>query len=157
MEQWKEQERSGTSIDRRVRMPSPASLKNLKPWRPGQSGNPKSRPGAPKFTEADRHEIVVALAAVFDEPTQRAAIKRLRAALTTPRTVPKSWSWSQGCTENSKPHHQGPSEHALCSMLGGSSGAAKPPPANVGRVRALREGVSWRLPRNSCHEIRLST
>jgi Family of unknown function (DUF5681) len=71
-------------------MRSPASLKNLKPWRPGQSGNPKGRPRAPKFSEADRHEILVGLAAVWDEPTHRAAIKRLGAALTTPQTVLKA-------------------------------------------------------------------
>jgi hypothetical protein len=40
-------------------MPSPASLKNLRPWKPGQSGNPKGWPTAPKFSEADRHEILV--------------------------------------------------------------------------------------------------
>jgi hypothetical protein len=71
-------------------MPSPTSLKNLRPWKPGQSGNPKGRPRAPQFTEADRHEIAVPLAAVFDQRTQRAAIKRLWAALTTPPTVLKA-------------------------------------------------------------------
>ena len=71
-------------------MPNPASLKNLRPWRPGQSGNPKGRPRAPKFTERDRHEIQVAIAGVFDEPTRRAAIQLLRAALTTPRTALKA-------------------------------------------------------------------
>jgi len=34
--------------------------------------------------------ILAALAGVFDETTQRAAIKVLRAALTTPRTVVKA-------------------------------------------------------------------
>src|SRR5439155_22106060 len=34
-------------------MPNPASLRNLRPWRPGQSGNPKGRPTAPRFTERD--------------------------------------------------------------------------------------------------------
>jgi Family of unknown function (DUF5681) len=68
-------------------MPSPASLKNLKPWRPGQSGNPKGRPKAPKFTERERLEILVVLAEVFDEPRRRTAVQLLRAALTNPRTV----------------------------------------------------------------------
>jgi len=71
-------------------MPNPASLRNLRPWRPGQSGNPKGRPRAPRFTERDRHVIVAALAGVFDETTRRAAIKVLRAALTTRRTVLKA-------------------------------------------------------------------
>jgi len=71
-------------------MPNPISLKNLKPWRPGQSGNPKGRPRAPKFSEADRHEILVGLTAVWDEPTQHAAIQRFRTALTAPRTVLKA-------------------------------------------------------------------
>ena len=68
-------------------MLKPTSLRNLQPWRPGQSGNPKGRPKAPRFTERERHAILAALAGVFDEVTERAAIKTFRAALTTPRTV----------------------------------------------------------------------
>jgi hypothetical protein len=71
-------------------MPNPASLRNLRPWRPGQSGNPKGRPRAPRFTERDWHVILAALAGVFDETTRRAAIKVFRAALTTPRTALKA-------------------------------------------------------------------
>jgi hypothetical protein len=56
-------------------MPKLASLRNLRPWRPGQSGNPKGRPRAPGFTERDRHAILAAFAGIFDEATQRAATK----------------------------------------------------------------------------------
>ena len=38
-------------------MPKAASLKNLRPWKPGQSGNPNGRPRAPRFTERDQHVI----------------------------------------------------------------------------------------------------
>jgi hypothetical protein len=71
-------------------MPNPTSLKNLRPWRPGQSGNPRGRPRAPKFTEREQHEIVVALAGVLDEPTRRAATEKFQAALTSSRTVLKA-------------------------------------------------------------------
>jgi hypothetical protein len=42
------------------------------------------------FTERDRNAILAALAGLFDEPTQRAARKVVRTALTTPRTVLKA-------------------------------------------------------------------
>jgi hypothetical protein len=38
------------------------------------------------FTERDRNAILAALAGLFDEPTQRAAKKVVRTALTNPRT-----------------------------------------------------------------------
>ena len=71
-------------------MPKAASLRNLRPWKPGQSGNPNGRPRAPRFTERDQHVVVAALAGLFDEATRQGAIKVLRAALTTPRTVLKA-------------------------------------------------------------------
>jgi hypothetical protein len=43
-------------------MPKAVSLRNLRPWRPGQSGNPNGRPWAPGFTERDQHAILMALA-----------------------------------------------------------------------------------------------
>src|SRR4030095_11690191 len=70
-------------------MPSAASLRNLRPWKPGQSGNPNGRPRAPRFTERDQHVIVAALAGPFDEASRQGAIKLRRAALTPPRTVLK--------------------------------------------------------------------
>src|SRR5438309_8951163 len=51
-------------------MPKPASLRNLRPWKPGQSGNPNGRPRAPGFTERDQHAILTALAGAFGEGTQ---------------------------------------------------------------------------------------
>src|SRR4029450_11102509 len=42
-------------------MPKAASLRNLRPWKPGQSGNPNGRPRAPRFTERDQHAILTAL------------------------------------------------------------------------------------------------
>jgi hypothetical protein len=71
-------------------MPKAASLRNLQPWKPGQSGNPNGRPRAPRFTERDQHVIVAALAGTFDEATRQGAIRVLRAALTTPRTALKA-------------------------------------------------------------------
>ena len=68
-------------------MPTAASLKNLRPWRPRQSGNPKGRPRAPRLTERDQHVIVAALAMVFDEATQQAAVNGLRAALSNRSTA----------------------------------------------------------------------
>src|SRR5262245_16713449 len=68
-------------------MPNAASLRNLRPWSPGQSGNPKGRTRAPRFTERDQHVILAALAGAFGDGTQRAAVTALRAVLTTPRTV----------------------------------------------------------------------
>jgi hypothetical protein len=38
-----------------------ASLRNLKPWRPGQSGNLNVRPRSPRVTAADQQAIVAAL------------------------------------------------------------------------------------------------
>jgi hypothetical protein len=61
-------------------MPKAASLRNLRPWKPGQSGNPNARPRAPRFTERDQHVILTALAGAF---TPRSEIRRaghLRAA-----------------------------------------------------------------------------
>jgi hypothetical protein len=71
-------------------MPNATSLKNLRPWKPGRSGNPEGRPRAPRFTERDQHVIAATLAGLFDEPTRQGAIKVLRVALTTPRTVLKA-------------------------------------------------------------------
>ena len=68
-------------------MPKAASLRNLRPWKPGQSGNPNGRPRAPRFTERDQHVILTALAGALGEDTQRAAIKAMQAVLTNPRTV----------------------------------------------------------------------
>jgi hypothetical protein len=69
-------------------MPKQASLGNLRPWRPGQSGNPKGRPKAPRFTERDRNAILAALVGVFDQTTQRAAMKVFRTALTRYPPIP---------------------------------------------------------------------
>ena len=71
-------------------MPKAASLRNLRPWSPGQSGNPKGRPRAPRFTERDQHVILAALAGTFGDGTQRAAAKAMQAVLTNPRTVLKA-------------------------------------------------------------------
>src|SRR5438132_5852234 len=68
-------------------MPKAASLRNLRSWKPGQSGNRNGRPRAPRFTERDQHVILTALAGAFGEGTQRAAIKAMRAVLANPRTV----------------------------------------------------------------------
>ena len=67
-------------------MPEAASLRNLRPWKPGQSGNPKGRPRAPRFTECDQHALLIALAGILGEGRQRTAIKAIQAALTNPRT-----------------------------------------------------------------------
>jgi hypothetical protein len=71
-------------------MPNAASLKNLRPWKPGQSGNPNGRPRAPRFTERDQHVILTALAGAFGGGTQRAATNAMLAVLTNPRTVLKA-------------------------------------------------------------------
>jgi len=71
-------------------MPNAASLKKLRPWKPGQSGNPNGRPRAPKFTERDQHTILTALSGALAEETQRAAIKAMQAVLANPRTVLKA-------------------------------------------------------------------
>jgi hypothetical protein len=71
-------------------MASAASLKNLKAVETGSVGKSQRSAEGSETHRDDRHEILVALAAVFDQATQRAAIKRLRAALTTPRTVLKA-------------------------------------------------------------------
>ena len=71
-------------------MPKAASLRNLRPWKPGQSGNPHGRPRAPRFTERDQHAILTALAAAFDEGAQRDSIKAMRAVLNNPRTILKA-------------------------------------------------------------------
>ena len=68
-------------------MPNPASLKNLRRCKPGQSGKPQGRPRAPRFSERQQHAILRALAGIFDEPAQRAAVKAVEAALRSPRTV----------------------------------------------------------------------
>jgi hypothetical protein len=71
-------------------MPKAASLRNLRPWKPGQSGNPNGRPRAPRFTERDQHAILTALAGALGEGTQGTAIKAMQAVLTNPRTVLKA-------------------------------------------------------------------
>src|SRR5262245_19937097 len=71
-------------------MPKAASLGNLRPWKPGQSGNPNGRPRAPKFSERDQHAILTALAGALGDGAQRAAIEAMRAVLTNPRTVLKA-------------------------------------------------------------------
>src|SRR5438093_923857 len=71
-------------------MPKAASLRNLRPWKPGQSGNPNGRLRAPRFTERDQHAILTALAGAFGEGTQGTAIKAMQAVLTNPRTVLKA-------------------------------------------------------------------
>jgi hypothetical protein len=71
-------------------MPKAASLRNLRPWKPGQSGNPNGRPRVPRFTERDQHAILTALAGAFGEGTQGTAINAMQAVLTNPRTVLKA-------------------------------------------------------------------
>jgi Family of unknown function (DUF5681) len=71
-------------------MPPAASLRNLRPWKPGQSGNPKGRPRAPRFSERDQHAILIALVGALGEGRQQAAIKAMEAVLANPRTVLKA-------------------------------------------------------------------
>ena len=71
-------------------MPKAASLRNLRPWKPGQSGNPNGRPRAPRFTERDQHAILTALAGALGKGAQRDSIKAMQAVLTNPRTVLKA-------------------------------------------------------------------
>jgi len=54
------------------------------PWSPGQSGNPKGRPRAPRFTEREPHEMRAALAGILGGRTQREAVKAMGAVLTNP-------------------------------------------------------------------------
>ena len=71
-------------------MPKAASLRNLRPWKPGESGNPNGRPRAPRFTERDQHAILTALAGALGEGAQGDAIEAMQAVLTNPRTVLKA-------------------------------------------------------------------
>jgi len=71
-------------------MPNAASLRNLRPWKPGQSGNPNGRPRVPRFSERDQHTILTAFSGALGEETQRAAIKAMQAVLANPRTVLKA-------------------------------------------------------------------
>jgi hypothetical protein len=71
-------------------MPNAASLRNLRPWKSGQSGNPKGRPRSPRFTEREQHAMLTALAGALGEGNQRDAIKAIRVMLTNPRTVLKA-------------------------------------------------------------------
>jgi hypothetical protein len=71
-------------------MPNAASLRNLRPWKPGQSGNPNGRPRAPRFSEPEQHAILTALAGILDEGAQQAAIQAMQAVLTNTRTVLKA-------------------------------------------------------------------
>ena len=70
--------------------PSAASLANLRPWRPGQSGNPRGRPRAPRFTLREQHVILEALSQAADETVRPRAIEAFRACVTNPRTVLKA-------------------------------------------------------------------
>ena len=90
-------------------MPTAASLRNLRPWKPGQSGNPNGRPRAPRFTERDQHAILTALAGALGEGTQLAAIKAMQAVLTNPRTVLKALElWARLNGELDSPHRRSP-------------------------------------------------
>jgi uncharacterized protein DUF5681 len=92
-------------------MPKADSLKNLRPWKPGQSGNPTGRPRAPRFTERERHVILLALAETFDKNTRRAAQKAVGAALTNPRTVLKALefiAWFNGELDNRRSSRRAP-------------------------------------------------
>ena len=71
-------------------MPNAASLRNLRPWKPGRSGNPNGRPRVPRFSERDQHTILTAFSGAQGEETQRAAIKAMQAVLANPRTVLKA-------------------------------------------------------------------
>ena len=70
-------------------MPKAASLRNLRSWKPGQSGNPKGRPKAPRFSERDQIAILTALAGTLGDGSQQAAIKAMRATLTNPPNGPQ--------------------------------------------------------------------
>ena len=59
-------------------VPTAASLRNLRPWKPGQSGNPNGRPKAPRFTERDQHAILTALAGALRKGAQRDSIKAMQ-------------------------------------------------------------------------------
>jgi Family of unknown function (DUF5681) len=71
-------------------MAKAASLRNLRPWKPGQSGNPNGRPKAPRFTERDQQAILTALAGALGEGAQRDAIKAMQTVLTNPGTILKA-------------------------------------------------------------------
>ena len=71
-------------------MPKAASLRNLRPWKPGQSRNPNGRPRAPRFTERDQHAILTAVAGALGQGPQRDSIKAMQVVLTNPRTVLKA-------------------------------------------------------------------
>jgi len=71
-------------------MPKAASFRNLRPWKPGESGNPRGRPRAPRFSERDQHAILTALAGALGESSQRAAIKTMQAVLTNSQKVLKA-------------------------------------------------------------------
>lgn len=94
-------------------MPKAASLRNLRPWKPGQSGNPNGRPRAPRFTARDQHAILTALAGAFGEGTQRDSINAMRAVLTNPRTVLKALElYARLNGELDSPHRMSPSRGA---------------------------------------------
>ena len=71
-------------------LPSAASLANLRPWRPGQSGNPRGRPRGPRFTLSEQHVILEALSQAADETVRQRAIEAFRACITNPRTILKA-------------------------------------------------------------------
>jgi len=78
-------------------MPKAASLRNLRPWKPGQSSNPKGRPRSPRFTEREQHAMLTALAGTLGDGNQRDAIKAKQAVLTNPRTVLKALEFCARC------------------------------------------------------------
>jgi hypothetical protein len=71
-------------------LPSAASLANLRPWRPGQSGNPRGRRRAPRLTLREQLLILEALSRAADETVRQRAIEAFRACVTNPRTVLKA-------------------------------------------------------------------
>src|SRR4030095_351210 len=90
-------------------MPTAPSLRNLRPWKKGQSGNPNGRPRAPRFTERDQHAILTALAGAFGEGAQRDSIKAMRAVLNRPRTVLKTREFCARLNgELDSPHRMSP-------------------------------------------------
>src|SRR5437016_6067566 len=70
-------------------MPKAASLRNLRPWKPGQSGNPNGRPRAPRFTERDQHAILTAPAGSLGEGAQRDSIKAMQGRVDPPPNGPQ--------------------------------------------------------------------
>ena len=71
-------------------LPSAASLANLRPWRPGQSGNPRGRPPALRLTLREQLLILEALSRAADETVRQRAIEAFRACITNPRTSLKA-------------------------------------------------------------------